>query len=1166
MVPNSERAGLPVDGCASKGQDSCQNAPPGVEEQDLDSSKSSASPIKRFIFNIDWGKSALGPKEQWSSELRHMSRFLLADTSPAILFWGETSCVIYNEAYLPILGSKHAESMGMDASEVFSTIWDQLSGKISAQRRTGQTCACTSTRLLIERKGHVEETYFDWKLIPVTDDEGEVKGSYGIPTDRTEEVICSRQNECIQQLSRHTATASNMKELWHTLLTGLSYNKKDVPLALLYSLDEQRGISSTPSQPNYPCHLEGIIGMDPERVVGQEYIDLSCDIDGFAPIMLKALKCDSMLILEENDPSLHKLLNGIGWKGDTLAEQFAIVSIKDDVRIAAFMVVGLNPYRRYSSEFCEFLKLVADVAAPQVSRARLSEEVSRHNDLAKRAQLDRKRSDMRFSRFAERSIVGLAVTDVKGKVIYANDVWYKFSGLSPADQDNLSWFDSVVPEDADLLREWQEKILADKTGGTFQIRSREPFRRGHMYSDHRTGICACYSDLDESDEVESIMIFTMDISELKWTEQQLISRSKALEESEIKWRNYAEHCPLGICRTDGDGYVQYGNDAWHSFYGFGPDNPPPNISQPWLPWVREDYLKPCKDFFARLQQHTGPESVEFQLINKTYTISGGDNTVTNGAYVVATGFSQFREDGTVDHIDFWVTDISGQKMAVKVLTDKMEEAIRSRTQQERFMDMISHEIRNPLSAVLHCSEEIIESIKRSSATLDAVFDGKVAPSSNIPAKDILKNEVSSALDAANTILYCVQHQKQIVDDVLTVSKLDSDLLVVSPIPVQPMALVRSSLKIFDAELKMTGIKLKVVEDDSLSVLGLGCVLLDPNRFLQIVINLVTNAIKFTKTSKIKEIVVAVAATTYRPLESELGVDYVPQRYSPVSPVFDACSPGSLGEPQQDVFLSFSVKDTGKGLTEGEKAQVFNRFAQASPKTHIEYGGSGLGLFISRQITEMLGGEIGMASSPGSGCKFAFYVKTQRREFPRHSSNSSEPVVILSRSLSITADGTPMSLEDEDGSFPLTPQDPSPPPHEYPHLKVLVVEDNLVNQKVLCKQLRNHDFIVKAANHGKDALDAVQDSKTEVSHIENPFDVILCDIEMPIMNGIEFTREIRRLEAKGELAGHIPILGVTANVRSKQVSGAMEVGMDGVTTKPYRIEELITHIGGVCAKH
>ncbi|KAI2466933.1 hypothetical protein F4781DRAFT_423699 [Annulohypoxylon bovei var. microspora] len=1054
--------------------------------------------------------------------------------------------------------------MGMDASEVFTTIWyELLAGKIAEQHQTCRTETCEGTRLLIEVEGHKEENYFDWRLIPVTDDDGIVRGSYGIPSDRTQEVIRQRQNECIQRLCRHTGTANNMKELWHTLLTGLSYNIKDIPFVLLYSLDAQLSISDQPSKPSYPCHLEGSIDVENCGLGGQEYLDLSCDIDGFAPVMLKALQRDSMLILETSDPSLHSLLNGIGCKRNPPSSgQFAIVPIKDDSRIAAFMVVGLNPYRRYSSQFCEFLQLIADVAAPQISRARLSEEVARHNELAKRAQLDRRRSDMRFSRFAEWSIVGLAVSDVDGKILYANDAWYKFSGLNPADQEDLSWFDSVVPEDAGLLLQWQRRVLDEKKGGTFQIRSKEPFRRGHMSSEHRTGICACYSDLNEFDEVESVMIFTMDISELKWTEQQLISRSKELEESEQKWRNYAEHCPLGICRTDGEGHVEYGNKAWLAIYSFLQEDFPRSPC-PWLPWIREDHVQACKDMFARLQQQPGPESVEFQLVNKTYTISGGDNTVTNGAYVVATGFSQFKEDGTVDYMDFWVTDISGQKMAVKVLTDKMEEAIRSKTQQERFMDMISHEIRNPLSAVLHCSEEIIESMKKGAAALEWEPDEQsTCDLRNSRKGKVLRRQISSALDAASTIVYCVQHQKQIVDDVLTVSKLDSDLLIVSPIPVQPMGLVRSSLKIFDAELKMTDIKLAVIKDNSLSTLNVDWVLLDPNRFLQIVINLVTNAIKFTKTSNARQIVVTAAAHLHRPLQSELGVEFVPHRYASVTPVSDF---KDTGDSTSDVFMSFSVKDTGKGLTKDEKAQIFNRFSQASPKTHIEYGGSGLGLFIARQITEMLGGEIGMASSAGSGCTFAFYVKTQRCMLPPSTPASREPIIRLSRSVSITPDGIPM-LSNENISAPETPKSSGSPGPREAHLKVLVVEDNLVNQKVLCKQLRNRDFLVKAANHGRDALDVVQEtSAKDESHEHNHFDVILCDIEMPVMDGIEFTREVRRLESAGELPGHVPILGVTANVRSKQVSGAIEVGMDGVTTKPYRIEELIAHIGGVCAK-
>ncbi|KAI1097841.1 hypothetical protein F4804DRAFT_147881 [Jackrogersella minutella] len=1166
MLPKDGPSLLCLGGQAIQEREERYATPPRVEEdntQTSNPSQPSIESIQTFFQYIDWSKSAVGPSAGWDSELRHISRFLLADTSPAVLFWGESSSILYNEAYLPLLRSKHPDVMGMDASEVFSSIWDQLAGKISEQRRTRRTGTCEGTGLLIEIDGRQEENYFDWKLIPVTDDEGIVRGSYGIPSDRTEEVIRSRQNECIQRVCRHTGTANSMKDLWRTLLTGISYNEKDLPFALLYSLDGQLGFCDQPSRPSYLCHLEGSVGVGESSLLGQEYIDLTCDRDGFAPAMLKALKHDSMLVLESNDPSLQNLFNGIGCERLS-PEQFAIIPIKDDGNVAAFMVVGLNPYRRYSNQFCEFLELIADVAAPQVSRARLSEEVARHNELAKRAQLDRRKSDMRFSRFAEWSIVGLAVSDVNGKILYANDAWYKFSGLSPADQEDLSWFDSVVPEDAGLLLEWQKRVLEDKKGGTFQIRSRQPFRRGHMSSDHRTGICACYSDLNEWDEVESVMIFTMDISELKWTEQQLISRSKALEESEQKWRNYAEHCPLGICRTDGEGHVEYGNKAWLSFYGFSkiPDTP-----QPWLPWIREHDQQEVRDYFAYLRHNPGPESIEFQLGSKTYTISGGDNTVTDGAHVAVTGFTQFREDGSVDHMNFWVMDISGQKIAVKALTDKMEEAIRSKVQQERFMDMISHEIRNPLSAVLHCSEEIIDSMEKSSnALLDCISDKSHPGSRGSTTDRILRKQVNNALDAASTIMYCVQHQKQIVDDVLTVSKLDSDLLVVSPIPVQPMGLVRSSLKIFDAELKMTDIKLVVIGDTALSTLDVDWILLDPNRFLQIVINLITNAIKFTKRSQVKKIIVTASAHKHRPLESELGVEFVPHRYPPVTPVSDFTD---KGDPQADIFLSFSVKDTGKGLTKDEKAQIFNRFAQASPKTHIEYGGSGLGLFIARQITEMLGGEIGMASSVGSGCTFAFYVKTQRCIMPPPSSLSRNPVIRLSRSLSITADGVPsiskQTVERENGDSDES-ENSSGPEHEASQLKVLVVEDNLVNQKVLCKQLRNRNFLVKAANHGKDALAAVQSTHSyDESHAQNQFDVILCDIEMPVMDGIEFTKEVRRLEAVGELEGHVPILGVTANVRSKQVSGAMEVGMDGVTTKPYRIEELIAHIAGVCSK-
>lgn len=152
------------------------------------------------------------------------------------------------------------------------------------------------------------------------------------------------------------------------------------------------------------------------------------------------------------------------------------------------------------------------------------------------------------------------------------------------------------------------------------------------------------------------------------------------------------------------------------------------------------------------------------------------------------------------------------------------------------------------------------------------------------------------------------------------------------------------------------------------------------------------------------------------------------------------------------------------------------------------------------------------------------------------------------------------------------------------LHVLVVEDNLVNQKVLAKQLRTLGCIVSVANHGVEAIDFLKETKhwnnahsdatkPSVQHAhgtdgpkspEPPFDlsVILMDWEMPIMNGLEATAEIRKLEKSGVLVRRIPVIGVTANVRQQQIQMAMDAGMDDVVSKPFRVAELMGRMKGI----
>ncbi|KAI0475541.1 hypothetical protein GGR56DRAFT_517842 [Xylariaceae sp. FL0804] len=1160
--PESQADGSPVD---------AERRPSQTTRLTVNWAEKAGSTFDEFYQNFDFTNTRFGPRESWNATLRQTVRYMMADTSPGIVHWGESSSVIYNEAYSKLIGEKHPNMMGSGSRDAFPDFWDDFAEIIAEQRRRKITVSGEATMLLMQRRGFLEETYFDWKLIPILGEDGEMQGAYGTAADLTSEVIRRRQRACIYQIIQRVSGAESKRALWEAALDGLASDEKDIPLALLYTVEEPDKPAAGLSSQSIKCCLEGSFGINAGHKAAAECIDLHADVDGFAPTMLKALRNGSTAILEANDSALSKLLEGIDWRGYQLpSQQFVVVPITCNGTTAAFLIVGLNPYRRFFSLFQEFLEHVGEILAAQVERVRLAAEVERNDQLAKKAAYDFRRSELRFSRFAERSVAGLAMVDADGKLLYANEAWYKFCGLQRSEDAHIAWVDTVVAEDASLIDKWHKRVVREKQGGTFQIRSNQSFRRAHMYSANRTGICACYADLNEEGDVESVMILIVDISELKWVEQQLLDYANKLEKSHEKYRDYAEHSPLGIVRTDGEGNVLFGNDAWHAFYGFkrgerlGP--------QPWLDFIHEDDVQRCKDFFAQLRQAPKPVAVEFKHRNSTFTYTEQDRTFTNDCCVLATGFSAFNEDGTVDYIDFWVTDISAQKMANKILTSKMEEAIRLKTQQERFMDMISHEIRNPLSAVLHCGEEVFETMKKGREALDTIPRDALTSADRTPIQESVKHLLTSGLEAASTIMYCVQHQKQIVDDVLTLSKLDSDLLVVSPVPVQLMRLIRSSLKIFEVELKMTDISLAILEDESLAALKVGWVLIDPNRFRQIIINLVTNAIKFTKTSPVKRISITVSACTQRPSEQQCGVTYVPQRYTAATPytslvtqhmVMD--SSDSLG-PQPDIFLCFSIQDSGKGLSAGERATLFNRFAQASPKTHIEYGGSGLGLFISRQITEMLGGEIGIASNPGAGSTFAFYVKSKMADPPPLPSPTlSEPELQLGKTNSIDADEVVKTTKATQKPTPNTPVVPKICKLESPR-SVLVIEDNLINQKVLCKQLVNRSFAVTAANHGKAALGAVMSklrSGQEEDGGSTQFDVILCDIEMPVMDGIEFTREFRQLERQREAHVHTPILGVTANVRNAQVSAAIDAGMDGVTMKPYRIHELIDHINRVC---
>lgn len=227
--------------------------------------------------------------------------------------------------------------------------------------------------------------------------------------------------------------------------------------------------------------------------------------------------------------------------------------------------------------------------------------------------------------------------------------------------------------------------------------------------------------------------------------------------------------------------------------------------------------------------------------------------------------------------------------------------------------------------------------------------------------------------------------------------------------------------------------------------------------------------------------------------------------------------------------------------------MFNRFSQASPKTYTQYGGSGLGLFISKRLVELQGGQIGLASQVDVGSRFAFYVPATQ---DLKSTDKLRPdMTIRTKSqtrISTAVNGANSGQQSSNHS-------------------VLVVEDNLVNQRVLQKHLTKLGYKVQVANHGQEALDYLattsvwkQDSHDPTKTLPD-VDVVLMDIEMPVMDGLTCSRRIRDLQASGDIVTHIPIIAVSANARTEQTKQAYDAGVDGFIVKPFRIPELTSVI-------
>lgn len=217
-------------------------------------------------------------------------------------------------------------------------------------------------------------------------------------------------------------------------------------------------------------------------------------------------------------------------------------------------------------------------------------------------------------------------------------------------------------------------------------------------------------------------------------------------------------------------------------------------------------------------------------------------------------------------------------------------------------------------------------------------------------------------------------------------------------------------------------------------------------------------------------------------------------------------------------VRFSVQDTGIGISETAQARLFEAFTQADGSTTRQFGGTGLGLSISKKIIELMHGKLQLASTLGEGSRFFFDIMLTKTDSPISIPNH-ETV------------NTPVSVEGK---------------------KLLLVEDNKINQLVAGKLLEKFGYAYDIAENGIEAVDKAS---------SNHYDAILMDCQMPVLDGFEATKRIRHSEQAK--SAHTPIIGLTANALEGDREKCLACGMDDFTTKPIKLEELASKLSYWC---